>query len=78
MFRIVDFTEIRYDDDFIWAKAYHPRTDRYFDVKVIRKEWKCEISPDDYDWEVFKAAGNLLLVLEEDNFLPEEYSVMWG
>lgn len=29
---MVDFTEIRYDEDFIWAKAYHPKTKRYFDV----------------------------------------------
>ena len=35
---MVDFTEIRYDEDFIWAKAYHPKTKRYFDVKVNRKE----------------------------------------
>lgn len=75
---MVDFMEIRYDDDFIWAKAYHLKTGRYFDVKIFRKEWKWEISQGDCDWEVFKAAGNLLLVMEEDGFLPDEYSVMWG
>ncbi len=57
---MVDFLEIRYDDDFIWAKAYHLKTGRYFDVKIFRKEWKWEISQGDCDWEVFKAAGNLL------------------
>lgn len=75
---MVDFTEIRYDEDFIWAKAYHPKTKRHFDVKVNRKEWKCEIFPEDYDSDVFMAAGNLLVALNRDEFLPEEYSVMWG
>lgn len=75
---MVNFTEIRYDDRFIWAKAYHPKTERCFDVKVFRQEWRCEISPDDYDSEVFKAAGNLLVALNREGFLPKEYLVMWG
>lgn len=75
---MVDFFEIRYDENFIWAKAYHKKTNRWFDVKVNIKEWTSEVTPDDYDSEVFKASGNLLLALERDGHLPEKYTVYWG
>lgn len=75
---MVEFINIKYDENFIWAKAYHPRTKRFFDVEIDLNKIDCKIIPDDYNADIMAASYNLYDDLKKDKFLPEKSTIMWG
>ena len=75
---MVEFTNVRYDSEHIWATARVPQTGGIYQVTIFQKEMRAETIPEDPEWGVMQAMGNLFVRLKEEGELHERELVVWG
>lgn len=74
---MVIFTEVRYDDKYIYAKAHCDRTNMDYDVKIDRLTGKSNITRE-MDFEVAKACVDICFRLLTRGKLRRNETICWG